>query len=267
MAVRCSLLGHDFGATEVEREREERGSEVVVTVTEYEACTRCGTRNVKSENTEVRGLDPEPVEPDPTDADPTGARDDIDVDPTKARDETDPEIDPSPDSAEEPATLDAEADDSDPEGLPTDDHGDPITDDAEILDDATDEPAREREHGAWPDSDDVGQPSPGSEEPAQWPEVGSDATDDPEQSTEDPAIETGAATVTSHQGGQGSGSATGIERAGAAPTPGETTHRDDVPVEFFCPRCSFVAPGDRSSLRAGDICPECKKGYLGERER
>ena len=56
MALRCSLLGHDYGDTEVDREREERGSEVVVTVQEYEECARCGDRTVISENTEVTSL-------------------------------------------------------------------------------------------------------------------------------------------------------------------------------------------------------------------
>jgi hypothetical protein len=40
-----------------------------------------------------------------------------------------------------------------------------------------------------------------------------------------------------------------------------------VPTEFYCPRCDYVAAGDRASLRAGDICPDCRKGYISERER
>lgn len=60
----------------------------------------------------------------------------------------------------------------------------------------------------------------------------------------------------------------GIERVGDAPAPGDATHPDDdVPSEFYCPRCEFVVSSDRGSLRAGDICPECRKGYLGERAR
>jgi len=31
MGLRCSLLGHDYGESFVERDREERGNEVVVT--------------------------------------------------------------------------------------------------------------------------------------------------------------------------------------------------------------------------------------------
>ncbi|MEZ3116721.1 zinc ribbon domain-containing protein [Halobaculum sp. MBLA0147] len=55
MGLRC-LLGHDYGETRTEREREERGDELVVTETEIEECTRCGETRVVSENTEVRSL-------------------------------------------------------------------------------------------------------------------------------------------------------------------------------------------------------------------
>ncbi|MDR5674396.1 Zn-finger domains containing protein [Halalkaliarchaeum sp. AArc-CO] len=38
-------------------------------------------------------------------------------------------------------------------------------------------------------------------------------------------------------------------------------------TEFFCPECGHTAPTDGSSLRTGDICPECRRGYIAERER
>ncbi|ELZ09513.1 hypothetical protein C479_11865 [Halovivax asiaticus JCM 14624] len=258
MAVRCSLLGHDFGATEVEREREERGSEVVVTVTEYESCTRCGERTVISENTEVRGIEPAD---DPEPATAAGAASES-VDDATAPAESTPAAD-----SETPAG-DSRPSEPESEPLPTDEHGEPITDDAEILDEPAAEPTaeadRDRAHGAWPDSDDVGQDD-ASDKPTEWPAAASDETAAPEA---DPIDEGGSPEAVSTAADRETATATsGIQRAGTAPAPGETGPRDDVPVEFFCPRCSFVAPGDRSSLRAGDICPECKKGYLGERER
>jgi len=82
MGLRC-LLGHNFGEPEVERDREEDGSEVVITVTEVKECRRCGERQVVSENKEVTSLDQlraaagtgnraggsaEPAEPAATDA-------------------------------------------------------------------------------------------------------------------------------------------------------------------------------------------------------
>lgn len=72
MGLRCSLIGHDWGESEIERDRDEQGSEVVLTVREYEVCSRCGDRNLISENTEVTTLaaddDAAPVEraPEPT---------------------------------------------------------------------------------------------------------------------------------------------------------------------------------------------------------
>jgi hypothetical protein len=50
---------------------------------------------------------------------------------------------------------------------------------------------------------------------------------------------------------------------------GEST-TEDVPsdrVEFYCPNCGHARTAGASSIRAGDICPECKQGYIAERER
>ncbi len=240
--MRCSLLGHDFGDPEVEREREERGSEVVVVVTEFEECDRCGERHVLSENTEVTSLDAG-----------AGADDEADADAAEGFD--------------------------DGSGVPTDEQGDPITDDAEILDDGP--TASERGHGEWPDSDDVGPPVGARDEPAAWPDADDGASDvdvgeafsfeedDPVDAAEDDAVFVDAdpdpaEVQTEAETGEAD---TGIASPGAAPAPGESAPRESVPTEFFCPRCEFVAPGDRGSLRPGDICPECRKGYLGERER
>jgi hypothetical protein len=56
MGLRCSLLGHAFGDTVTERDRETRGAEVVITVREVQRCSRCDTEQVIAENTEVRHL-------------------------------------------------------------------------------------------------------------------------------------------------------------------------------------------------------------------
>ncbi|MFB6091662.1 MAG: hypothetical protein ABEK02_01485 [Haloquadratum sp.] len=57
----------------------------------------------------------------------------------------------------------------------------------------------------------------------------------------------------------------GFARAGES-----TTLEADVPddrVEFYCPNCGYARVAGESSMRAGDICPECKQGYIAERER
>ncbi|MFA9417172.1 hypothetical protein [Natrinema sp. HArc-T2] len=363
MVLRCSLLGHDFGDAEVEREREERGSEVVVTLQEFEECSRCGERNVISENTEVTSLaagtgadslpddhDPEPtappLEPDATD-EFTSETDAAFIDTDEPATETDAEfIDADePDSgtdaafvdADEPATeSDAEFIDADESGsetdaediddttestpkststdsdavtasaetaatddidLPTDENGDPVVDDGEILED--DDPAldRDREHGEWPDSSDVGPPVDADSTPAAWPDDDDDADTEADTDTGDAASDptstddavvlendvpadttndarsvtaTPPTDVTDDATDETSSEpASGIEWADSVPTPTEREGgpADDVPTEFYCPRCEYVAAGDRGSLRAGDICPDCRKGYLSERER
>ncbi|WP_312910018.1 DUF7093 family protein [Natronosalvus caseinilyticus] len=318
MALRCSLLGHDFDETEVDREREERGSEVVVTVTEYQRCQRCGEKNVTSENTEVTALGPDAAARSPdesaSDQPPSPGIDDAANGGLEDGDSTEETAtsagDPS-DTAEAEAEAEIEAGDTDETTggdededddleLPTDENGDPITDDAEILTEP-DPGDGDREHGEWPESDDVGPPVGSEAEPTAWPEDDADADgNDPVESdgiettfveedvganasantgetetvnenevTRDEPVTDDAVFVDAdpEPSPQQSESYTGITSAQAAPDPSKATTQGGANTEFFCPQCSFVAPGDRGSLRAGDICPECRKGYLGERER
>ncbi len=205
MVLRCSLLGHDYGDPDIEREREERGSEVVVTVQEYEECTRCGDRNVISENTEVTSLsmaDDSLESPSTADqpAEPANARTDSSIDSTPDEgtdavfidndaaapdDETNGgeagESDTSAETAETPA-ADAEGADTDGD-YPTDENGEPITDDGEILEDTPDDEPdspreRNRERGEWPDTDDVGPPVGAENDSTAWPDSDNEPVDD-----------------------------------------------------------------------------------------
>lgn len=52
----------------------------------------------------------------------------------------------------------------------------------------------------------------------------------------------------------------------------EVSHAEDDdedeesgPTVLACPRCSFESPAVDTSLREGDICPECGEGYIEER--
>lgn len=298
MVLRCSLLGHDYGEPEVERERDTRGSEVVLTVQEYERCTRCGVKNVISENTEVTSISTDAAADetdyatvtddtdattvaDPGETDGSIATDAVDLDDSMAITFDEGGETPSDESAVE---------------VPRDENGDPITDDAEILE-PEDEPSPDRQQGEWPDSDDVGPPVGAEREPSAWPGIGAEddeldsaigADDDPtaesasgwdvdtasdtgsterDDGTDDAILVGGDPVAATANVGATPDSDTGFESAGEAPSPGEPIVRGDVPTEYFCPSCSFVAPGDRGSLRPGDICPSCRKGYLGEREQ
>ncbi|MFD1644351.1 hypothetical protein ACFSBL_01510, partial [Haloarchaeobius litoreus] len=58
-------------------------------------------------------------------------------------------------------------------------------------------------------------------------------------------------------------SVTGIASASevTAPSEGTSTSPD---AQLVCPACGNAESRSRTSLRAGDICPECKRGYLAE---
>lgn len=115
MTLRCSLLGHRFEEATVERERAERGEEVVTVSREVEVCSRCDAERVISENTEITTVE----SPEDEESEPIGGRDDglggV------AGGTGDDRFDPP---------------------------GDPAEEDAEIL---TDEDDGERQPGEWPD--------------------------------------------------------------------------------------------------------------------
>lgn len=80
MSLKCSVFGHSFGDADVTREREEDGSEVIITVTETETCTRCGETRVISENKEVTTLEtPSDIVGGDTEEDESGETDDADI--------------------------------------------------------------------------------------------------------------------------------------------------------------------------------------------
>jgi len=325
MGLRCSLLGHDYGETTTEREREEQGGEVVVVERELQECARCGSGKVLSENTEVRTLQ---ATPDADDAESAA-----------------PEPETSEPSFSEPAETSVSAGTDSTGSTPPEHAPSADEDDAVILED---EPGEDREPGQWPDeaqqeamteTADTGEPEP---EPTPWPDQagedeGFDAkpASETEDDGEDDAFEFGggltpesadpgeagdegyveAPTETeppadfSHdtERGQAGGSDTmsptdagqsgstdypGSEpqsgstpsgapaQSGAAEADGEfedsgftsagpvnppSGSTDDSDTLLVCPECGFERKAARASLRAGDICPECRKGYLAER--
>jgi ssDNA-binding Zn-finger/Zn-ribbon topoisomerase 1 len=233
MSFKCSVFGHAYGDSEIEREREEDGSEVVTTIQERQTCTRCGETRVVSENKEVTTLEtaadivgddlagdtsegPTPDADGTADEGETRASHSV-ADETPVERETDP--DPEPETVGVDESVDAaevvEAEPTtDPDPAPD---PDPETDDGVILDDEEDDEP-EREPGAWPDEPDDGED--------QWePETEVDPTPDEQ-----------------------------VEEVGSAVT---------VPDgEFHCPECEFTTPVAESSLRRGDFCPECHRGAL-----
>lgn len=143
MSLLCSLLGHDYGESIVENEREQAGGEVIFSVREYEECVRCGTRHVISENTRRAT-----VSADESEGDDGASESEDAAAPTGEQAQEEPAIDP-PETAtaehdegnvEKRSTAPQESPASEPSGPETAVPGDdgsadevPETDNGEIL--------------------------------------------------------------------------------------------------------------------------------------
>ena len=299
MSLRCSLLGHDYGEAEIEREREEQGSEVVVTVREFKECDRCGNRSVVSENKEVTAIgspapDLESAEPDapdatePADGVGTATGGDSETDASEGSGGAEIVTD-SPDGdgietvteAAETGTDVSPAVDNDfeqPQSAAEDD-GVILDDDGVILD------GGDRDPGEWPDAETT-HPAE-ADEGGEWPEVGredegfdaepgSEAAADVEFGgglTPESAPETdeakaefvnadGDALQARETGDADAELSAGFTAGSGVPSVSGPADDPDVDAEFVCPECGYREGVAGSSLRAGDICPDCRKGYL-----
>lgn len=268
MGVRCTLLGHKYGDSEIEREREERGDEAVVTIREVRTCARCGDRSVVSENKEVTSVEPATDGPEAGAPDASGE----DLPDPLGSDDLEPELS---DSDAGPAAAEADVDEA------TAPERDPETDDGVILEDdgEDEEPDQGRAHGEWPDADEdhgSAEADPvaaaGDQEPAEWPDAegedeGIDAglPDDETPDVEYPRVseEDAALDSPSRTGDADSPDDSELERTGEATAPAAPS---TAGTELYCPACGYRDPSRDGSLREGDICPECKQGYLAAQD-
>lgn len=251
MGLRC-LIGHDYGDPQTERDRREQGREVVVTVREFRECSRCGHRRVISENKEVTAEPPDESDPAP-DADQLRSPDDA----TAEGSSPDQDLDGSPDT-EEPMSADEDDGvilEDEAEGPPRA-HGEwPASDHEESAD-------LEEDHEPWPDES-----HPAAAEPADGgpsPEPSTDTTAEPaESSTTDGAVVESADEVDAP-----TAAAPGDPPEPEPEPPAEpdrpTPQPDPSDTELVCPDCEETWPSVNASLRPGDICPECRRGYLEE---
>jgi len=322
MGLRC-LLGHEYANREVERDREERGDEVVVTYRTVETCDRCGERRVVSENKEVRPIR-NPAEDGVTTGLGSGGSGSVTPDLGGADDAPggegvqEPEQEPEPkseprspspsDSDTTPETVStrsdtsdvetADADSSEPTSEPaTADDGQAGTDDGGIiLDDGPDDEAgSDRNRGEWAEA---AESEPGADADADatptdddgttvvsddegWPEpAGEDEGFDAEPSDGGPTdVSFGGEMAPERADGAANGEAetaatngtaggsVGGKQFVAAETVERVGEESDAETEFFCPNCGHAREAGGSSMRAGDICPDCHKGYIAERER
>ncbi|AFK18103.1 hypothetical protein E6P09_04910 [Haloferax mediterranei ATCC 33500] len=317
MGLTCRLLGHSYGDSETEREREERGDEVVVSIRELQVCTRCGQEQVISENKEVTAIrTPEELGMTEGEAE-TAAAGFEPANPMPGTDEADsPDIETAPDPETETgagAGTEAEAEVQSTGDHPTADEtpdaeeadavdAPPVTDDAIILGEDEEESVQ-RDRTQWPDEvDEVETDDPMPETPVEGDDaefIDADAEVDetdaaPEQTRKrgawpdppgedegwDAEPDDGEPVSVSFGGGlapEGNGS-TAPESNGQyidaeseddfvrADETNVASEAPDEAIEYYCPNCGHARGASASSMRAGDICPECKKGYIAERE-
>ena len=239
MGLKCSLLGHQYGDTEVRTDREQDGTEIVETTREVRLCERCGRRLVVSETTEVKTVET-PREPDRGDKQADVATDGAETGPTGGTPRSAGTTGP-PEGGEvgrertDGHSVDAETGPRDArERLAGSEGAEP--DIGGSGDTTTDTPPARQDDAIFIGED--GEEKPAAEGPtgessesADWePEIKPEPASDPDESPEQPS-ETGAG-LTVPEG------------------------------EFHCTECGFSTTVESSSLREGDFCPECHRGAL-----
>jgi hypothetical protein len=343
MGLRCSLLGHDYGEPFVERGREERGNEVVVTERELQECSRCGAENVTTENTEVRSIQPTSESTSTasagagTSADAAGgsstasgtSAESSSGDATTASSDSSGGAFTSASDAIERAEAGMQADDaqstagSATAGSDSTSASDDGDDDAVIIDDSADDTAGseqwDEQETVDPDTETTPAPEPDGED-VEFVDSGptGDVNSPPGGDTESAGAPTSAGSDSperesadakrSQSGGAQSSSAQAVAGRPSDRTRGEwpEPEGEDVGVDatddsgsfqfgddseqfveadtgftsagpleqsggeneldyaLYCPECGFERHAAGSSLRAGDICPDCRKGYIAE---
>ena len=284
MGVMCSLLGHDYGDTDVEREREEQGDEVVRTAKRVERCRNCDHARTISENTEVTALSAAAGvvrEPDGT---VVAATDEL----TETVSETD--------ESEQPVSLRTTAD-GPSAGSARPSSGERNESDSSIAI----ESVVNAESALIPDGDENDGTSASERTTDENTEtVGIDRVHNDNESRsrprrapgEWPTESTNTVSETTRQESAGLGSSGSLADGGSHVSrwPGETdaaetrtapanrrnaagngtaptadfreSNRTVAGGSFACASCGFSAAVADSPLRAGDICPDCGRGYL-----
>ncbi|MFB6129407.1 MAG: hypothetical protein ABEJ28_01130 [Salinigranum sp.] len=151
-------------------------------------------------------------------------------------------------------------------------------DDAEFID--ADEDADDGQV-PWPEHDDVAADEEVGGDYTEWPSVEGDDEGfaaEPDDG-EGAGVSFGGGLTPGAGGGAGDGVETDaqfLEPEGESGADAEFVSTDRSPAdvermrsaetEYFCPNCESAWPATESSLRPGDICRECHRGYVSERE-
>lgn len=247
MGLTCSVLGHRYGDREHIEERDRQGSEELIAIREVKTCERCGEELIVSESKEVLAVE---NDEDETEADDPPTPEESGVDP--AEPDLIEEAEPEPAAEDEGIILVDEDSDREPGEWP-------------LLEDENDDAPEEEDPMAWPEVRPNEAESPAAD-PSPWPEMdgedeGFDAVaGDGDQESAAQIIEA-AATAPAEDVEE---TDAGFFRASPIDSPADPD--EDVHSVFFCPRCDWSARSLTTSVRRGDICPNCQTGYIAERE-
>ncbi|WP_049998195.1 DUF7093 family protein [Halococcus sediminicola] len=251
MGVKCSLLGHDYGDSEVERERDEDGNELIRTAKRVERCRNCGHTRTISANTEVTALESAAGvvrEPDGTVVATNGSamtEEGVAIETTEGDERTVEEptpADPPADERESPASHS-------PETAEPAEVSETGRDESEPVEPTEPVPIDRIEHGSDPQRP--------AREPGEWPGEPDTAADGLDSSG---SLVDGGAAVGRWPDGTTAGT-THESEEGEAATRGKRQSRKPGDA-LSCGACTFTSPIADSPLRAGDICPDCGTGYL-----
>lgn len=267
MGVKCSLLGHDYGDTDVERERAEQGDEVVRTAKRVQRCRNCNHERTVSENTEVTALEAAAGvvrEPDGTILaatdeinEPSSASLGVSIKNGGVSDERSASdggviVEKSGESGERSDSSGADADSTN-------------ENDRGGIDKIRDGRSESRTKGL-------------NRAPGEWPsEPGDEPTRVQKERTRDESAglgSSGSLTVTQTDASRWPDETDAAAEAQAEPpeprnatgngpeTSDASTRTGRPGTVFACPSCGFSTAVTDSPLRAGDICPDCGHGYL-----
>lgn len=293
MGVKCSLLGHDYGESEIERERDEEGDEVVRTAKRVERCRQCGQTRTISENTEVTTLEAAAGvvrEPDGTvvaATDEAAITDEIDGDvviespagerqvegataveePTATGEfvsNDEPTANDEPVASREPTANDES---TSVEPLGAADIGSETSHSSEIIESVTsseadDDRVVEDESTESVAIDRIGhdrKPQRPTRAPGEWPtdpDEGGATADDTDGAG---SLADGGAAVASWPETDGPEAVADDEAETTTRGKRQSRRPGDT---LSCGSCRFTRLVADSPLRAGDICPDCGSGYL-----
>lgn len=237
MGIQCTVFGHVYDGTEFEEHHTERPRGEVLICREYQVCRRCGNRTEMYRN--ERLLTPRP-----------GSNDS----------QADGSV-----RGSDPTTNVADDNTEDEQDSPEDEGSDPEADesaDTSRMEDATGTPSR---------ASAVSIEGSGGEDRHSETTAGADTTrdsvdDSPEDArTDDAVIITDGASAP-----ESTATVVGRDRNRKKATPGDAgptpafDHDGDQADDgnVACPACGQVWDRRGTSLREGDICPACGRGYV-----